>query len=323
MKKKKILLIGPFPPPSGGVSVHLQRLLERAKGNPEISLSVFDYNKKKIFHSTGKTSTIFGALICFFSADILHIHISHPVKVFLAKLGKLAGKKVIYTQHNPREIEWESTRKIIQLADRVVFVFNPISFPENGILIPAFIPPASKKELPQSVLEIFGKYAETFVTVGSSSGKLMDEVGDLYGFDIILDAIPTAVVENAAFIFVDVKGKMKNIYSEKIRKIEIETGKKIIFIEQEVDFPELLKRSTAFIRATRSDGDSLSIREALSLGIPVIASDCVIRPTGCRLFKTADVKDLSTQIGQLKNTSRNATLQPDFTDQLFELYRKL
>lgn len=323
MKKKKILLIGPFPPPSGGVSVHLQRLLERANGNPDIFLSVFDYNKRKFFHSNRKTSTIFSGLFCFFSADILHIHISHPVKVFIAKLGKLVGKKIVYTQHNSREMEWESTKKIIQLAHRVVFVFNPVSLPENGVVLPAFIPPTIKNELPQTIMEIFNRYAETFVTVSSASGRLADG-SDLYGFDIILEAIPMVTVDNSAFIFVDVNGKMKDRYSEKIKNIENETGKKIIFIDQEVDFPALLYLSSALIRATRSDGDSLSVREALSLGVPVLASDCVCRPEGCRLFKSGDAKDLAMQIGQLKKTSGNIPMvQPDCTPELFELYKKL
>ena len=323
MKRKKVFLIGPFPPPSGGVSIHLQRLLERSRGNPDISLSVFDFNKKKIYHSTGETSSIFSVLFCFFSTDILHIHISHPVKYLLARLGKLAGKKIVYTQHNSREMEWESTKKIIQLANLVVFVFNPSSLPENGIVLPAFIPPILKNQLPQFVLEIFKKYSETFITVSSSSGKLTDG-GDLYGFDIILESIPMITGNNSAFIFVDANGKLKNSYAEKIKKIENETGIKIIFVEQEVDFPAWIEWCSAFIRATRSDGDSLSVREALSMGKPVLASDCVNRPDGCRLFKSGDAKDLAVQIGQLRKDAVNhPKVQPDCSYDLFELYRML
>jgi glycosyltransferase involved in cell wall biosynthesis len=49
------------------------------------------------------------------------------------------------------------------------------------------------------------------------------------------------------------------------------------------------KLSDIFLRPTRSDGDANSIREALYLGVPVIASDCVERPDQVLTFRTGDI----------------------------------
>ena len=54
----------------------------------------------------------------------------------------------------------------------------------------------------------------------------------------------------------------------------------------------LMKRSSAFVRPSLKDGDSISVREAVSLGIPVVASRVGTRPEGVLLFEPGDVQGL-------------------------------
>jgi glycosyltransferase involved in cell wall biosynthesis len=51
-----------------------------------------------------------------------------------------------------------------------------------------------------------------------------------------------------------------------------------------------------FVRPSFADGDALSVREALSLGVPVLASDVVPRPMGCAVFRAGDFRDLVSKI---------------------------
>jgi glycosyltransferase involved in cell wall biosynthesis len=64
-------------------------------------------------------------------------------------------------------------------------------------------------------------------------------------------------------------------------------------------FIEVLKKSNFFIRNTSTDGDSLSIKEALYTGIPVLATDCVDRPKGVVLIKYSEIQSLNEAIGSL------------------------
>ena len=55
----------------------------------------------------------------------------------------------------------------------------------------------------------------------------------------------------------------------------------------------LWREADVVIRATNTDGSSLTVLEALSLGVPVVASDCAERPRGAVLFRTRDRSDLT------------------------------
>ncbi|HUP23205.1 MAG TPA: glycosyltransferase, partial [Thermoanaerobaculia bacterium] len=60
---------------------------------------------------------------------------------------------------------------------------------------------------------------------------------------------------------------------------------------------KLISRSDLFVRATLADGDASSVREALALGVPVVASDVGHRPPGVVLFPTGDLERLVSTIG--------------------------
>jgi glycosyltransferase involved in cell wall biosynthesis len=51
----------------------------------------------------------------------------------------------------------------------------------------------------------------------------------------------------------------------------------------------LMSRCAAFVRPTRRDGDSISVREAISMKVPVVASNVGTRPDGTVLFEAGDV----------------------------------
>ena len=84
-----------------------------------------------------------------------------------------------------------------------------------------------------------------------------------------------------------------------IERIEAESmGAHIHILEgsAERDLWPLLKRADLFIRPTNKDGDAISIREALMLGTPVIASDACPRPDGVVTFISRDANDLAAKV---------------------------
>jgi glycosyltransferase involved in cell wall biosynthesis len=79
----------------------------------------------------------------------------------------------------------------------------------------------------------------------------------------------------------------------------------------------------AFVRPTRADGDAMSVREALSVGRPVVASAVGHRPPGCLLFPAGDARALAGELLAAARLPREAApLVPgkDPLDALFALY---
>jgi hypothetical protein len=61
-------------------------------------------------------------------------------------------------------------------------------------------------------------------------------------------------------------------------------------------FGPTLVRAAAMVRPTVTDGDAVSVREALWLGIPVVASDCVARPPGTRVVPARDLDAIGREL---------------------------
>ena len=58
----------------------------------------------------------------------------------------------------------------------------------------------------------------------------------------------------------------------------------------------LMNDADMVLRTTLFDGDAISVREALFLGTPVIATDTGERPDGVSLFPIGDKDDLARKI---------------------------
>ena len=77
------------------------------------------------------------------------------------------------------------------------------------------------------------------------------------------------------------------------------------------------------IRATSTDGDSLSVREALDSGVRVLATDCVDRPDGVTLFKYNDVVSLSDALRFKYVDGENHTCSDDVIGSIVKLYYEM
>jgi hypothetical protein len=64
------------------------------------------------------------------------------------------------------------------------------------------------------------------------------------------------------------------------------------FQEMPIPAVKVYQQSDVFLRPTETDGDSVSIRECLDMGIPVLASNAVSRPAGCVLFEQGELNSL-------------------------------
>ena len=334
MKRRRIVLIGPMPPPSGGVSTHLSRLLNCSAELNDLQVSVFDIRRLRLHSKAVRTRNIILILSELMLADVVHVHISRKLKLFLMNCLKAFGKKVIYTHHNSRNLSDPLTHRTMEKADLVILVraANP-TLPEHihqkCKIVPAYIPPFATEPLTKDLLEIFSSGKILFAhCYQKKTEALLIDGKDLYGFDLIFEALelidqklPTS---GLVLFLADPADAMKEFYQEKVREVTERTGVRIVYWTKEFDFSSALAFCTLLIRATRSDGDAISVREALHAGVPVLASDCVERPEGVRTFFSGDSTSLAENLLEILNNPKPQLIsQKDYSTEIFNIYRTI
>jgi glycosyltransferase involved in cell wall biosynthesis len=87
----------------------------------------------------------------------------------------------------------------------------------------------------------------------------------------------------------------------------------------------VIASADAFVRPTRADGDAISVREALALGTPVVATAVGHRPPGCLLVPQGDAVALAAAMARAGARPRAAgrVSGPDPFDALHAIYRTL
>jgi glycosyltransferase involved in cell wall biosynthesis len=78
------------------------------------------------------------------------------------------------------------------------------------------------------------------------------------------------------------------------------------------EFMTLMTRARLYLRTPKKDGVCSSVLEALSLNVPVVASENGTRPTGVITFKPNDGEDLAAKVSHVleHNDAIRRTLVP-------------
>jgi len=326
----KVLLIGSMPPPIGGVTIHIDRFVNLYNGE-KYQVAVFDIKKRTLFKKEKYTKNIFTIFFYYITARIIHIHISNDyVKTFVAIFAKLFFKKVVYTHHNSIVKNKKVFKKMYKFCDKVILV-NDKDIDKNLIdikkteVVPAFLPPYKFESLPVEIESELKKY-NTIISTNCYLYNLFNKK-HVYGFDLIVDAFyklsKDGKIENTLLILVDPSGTTKEFVYDLLKGLHFGTNK-VLQVTQKIDFVSLVKKSDITIRATRTDGDSLSIRESLYLNIPIIASDVTVRPEGTILFKDDDSDDLASKILHVKERKETFNYKYiDYGQQIINIYNGL
>lgn len=80
--------------------------------------------------------------------------------------------------------------------------------------------------------------------------------------------------------------------------------KNTLIVRSIPDFVALLAGSDVFLRSALVDGDSMSVREALGVGIPAVASDAGFRPDGVMLYRKESAEDMAARLEEAFATPR-------------------
>jgi len=269
----------------------------------------------------------------------IHVHTNghNPKSWLIALAGGLAaqaGSGGLLTLHSGiapnylRDccgIERDTARMACLQFERVICVNEEIAdavadlgFPEHRIdILPAFLPlPIPSVRIP-SDLE---GWLQSHDPLLSTTLFFRPE----YGFELLVDALTELIRRHPALGCVVMGTGEERAAAELLVK---QKGLKdaVCFlgdVEHDACLA-LISRSNVFVRPTYRDGDSISVREAVSAGVPVVASDVGTRPASVLLFRPGRTAELTSQIeraftGDYGQASREDQL--DSVNRLFAIY---
>ena len=329
-------VVGKVPPPYGGVSVHTGRLACYVGENGWF-VRVFDASKKQRFNYAEnvmvypftRKNFVFRVAMILRSRSIIHFHGGHWLLWYLFGFLGLLGRKVLLGVHTS---VWLVTRYpgenlvkkwLFRLCCRgfacvvvphvyVKQVISRLNLPFKEVrLLNSFIPPKDKAEDYEAVPnEFWGFIKEHNPVLGACAYRLNFKDGvDVYGLDMLISLIGRlkhSGFSNVGLVFVLPKvGNLAYFNELKQRINHLRIGKNILFIHGEREAYPLWRGLDLFIRPTVTDAASLSVSECLSVGVPVVASDCVERRKHIVTFKCRDLDDLERKVKLALNNSGN------------------
>jgi glycosyltransferase involved in cell wall biosynthesis len=306
-----LTLIGPLPEPKGGISIHIQRLGRLLEDDFRVRYIDESRIIKPDLYNI-RSRKIFPYIQLIRSSDIVHIQSSLTIlRCFHLLMAKLFRKRAFVTIHSiwgKSAIELFLIRLMLKLADRVITVNEEIAEklkPAHGVVQPAFIPPSLEiePELPEQISAwLAGQKKQSRKIIAANAFRIeLHEGKDLYGIDISIEMMRRLIHDeglHVSMIFIisslDRAGTRLDEYLQLIKKWDLEDH--VLLTCANLSFVKLINDADIVLRPTCTDGDALTIREALYLDKPIIASDVVARPGGTTTFRNRDLSDLCSKI---------------------------
>ncbi len=312
---KHVILFGPVPPPIGGNTVHVERLLT-GLSSIGILTTVLDYSC-----SDADSKNQFGAVIALSyslrrniellldrwprsapNQTIVHFHLSAlrrfqfvaPILLLLLHqytkvvtihsgsfgsqfLGPYSRVFLSYVAHNCDHIITVNTEQ------RDFLVANGV--PSYRIsVIPAYLQ-QPQSDIPSKLEEAVTNSYKTIVLTSGSITKI-------YNFDVLLQAMAVLPSQQYHFVFA-FYGYRDPEYSDQLSfKLSAFNNISIFYDLSPAEFLSVMHDSHIYVRSTMRDGDAVSIREAINLGKTVFATDSTPRPDECYLFSATSPDSL-------------------------------
>ncbi len=324
-----VLQLGPVPPPEGGISRNMLAIREelRAVGHRcsiiATSKSTIESNEPDVYHPRSKAAWV--GLLRNLDYDILHLHIGGELTKRVLALAfactLFGGKRTVLTLHSGGFASTDSaknahpsslTGRIFQRFSRIIGVNEDLAdvFRRYGVrqeklsvVLPYSLKtPDDNISVPPPLTSFCTSHSPLLLAVGGLE-KDYDPLMQIAAMRDIVRDLP-----NAGLMIVG-GGSMQTEVEAAIQKSGYADN---IYLTGNVDHAvtlHLMKDADIVLRTTLFDGDAISVREALFLGTPVIATDNGMRPDGVELIGVGDVVALVERVKDVAGRERPFKVQ--------------
>ena len=314
----KVVQLGPYPPPHGGVQTNLVAIRDYLRGHGHhcdaINLTRFRREDADgVYYPQGAAALM--KLLWRLDADILHLHFGGDLTRRLLALAVfctvLPGRKTVLTFHSggyPGSAEGRTSAPgtlrgfVLRRLDGLIGVNAEISamFEKFGVrrerirtILPFVVsPPDRSLPLPDKLAAFFREHTHVLLTVGLLEPEY-DLAMQIDAMEGILERHPGAglVIAGAGSLEASLRAQI--------------AGKPYaahILLYGDMPHAVTLRATlecAVLLRTTLYDGDSVSVREALYLGTPVIATDNGMRPAGVHLIPISNPASLRDAVCEM------------------------
>lgn len=326
-KLRSVTQVGTIPPPIGGVSVHIFRLI-LALRERQIETTLLDLHWKlgKDYNSAircaAKREKVLVLLAYWrkvlWSRELIHCHASRLTSfAVLNSVLCFAWKrsKVVVTFHTgerfpaPGSIRYRMLVLLLRRVDAVICVSKELhesicdAMGRNQgscktiVRISPYISGASRP----SAIRPSANHDGTTRIVVSGSGKRIYN----WGFVCTLIDLMPSEIEWVCCVY---GGCDKDYWTEMER--ELSKHENVILHDElsSEQFSAILQGATVYFRPTESDGDSITIHEARAAGVACVVSDVVIRPDGVSCYAHTNVSDCHDKLMQAVGFAKGTDL---------------
>lgn len=343
MKPSHVVLAGFYPPPFAGEPIHVKQLAEflRQRG---LQVDILNLNRhapssREYLNAPSRWGILRMLIGLADRSTILHLHTNgHNWKSWLmivtaALTARFKGTPAILTIHSGLFPGYVATfGRLRQVLARwalhrfatVVGVNGEIGRAIRGLgvraghftVIPAFLGVATGAALEPSDRALIQDRRPLVVVVGGG-----DRDPEL-GLPVVVETLPHLVRQfpalRAVFAGWQVGPKIRPLIATRgLGEHAVCVGE--ISHERCLGF---LQEADVVVRSTFADGDAITVREALGLDVPVVASDTAFRPPGVTLFRKGDVSDLLAKLQEvLAAPASQPERPPDPQDPARDLWR--
>ena len=309
MAEAKVLLVGPYPPPHGGISVHVETLARRLREGGAtcrvLNLDPRAAPSRDYLTLRGGRDLVRVVRRHVRDGFAVHLHTNgHGLKSWLiVQAVALAARqsRAVVTLHSgllPAYVNGSPLRRLLVRRacagfSRIVCV-NPeieralaaAGVPAERLLVrPAFLPPPPPSGALPADLELWLLH---HAPVLSSTLFFRPE----YGLDVLLAAVAELRQRHPRLGCVVMGGGDRAEADALLRRHGLGEAVLLLGDISHEQCLQVIARSDLFVRPSRADGDSISVREALALGVRTVASDVGRRPEGVHLCRPGDVNGL-------------------------------